>query len=254
MTDFALVQVSIAPVRAEGSDRAEQVTQLLFGEGVEILSLSKPWAHIRCHHDGYEGYMDCKQLIRLTPSETAEWLKSSKYRLRQRSLNLNTPDGPDWIYQGSVLPAGFESGFRLGSVQFQPLQNLNELTRNASVIELAQSYLNTPYLWGGRSITGIDCSGFTQVVFAMIGISLKRDASQQVEMGKPVEFDDMKAGDLAFFHNSKGKIIHVGIATGLGTILHASGKIREDKLDQTGIFRTDSGEYSHQLNCIKRMN
>jgi gamma-D-glutamyl-L-lysine dipeptidyl-peptidase len=254
MTDFALVQVSLAPVRAESSDRAEIVTQLLFGEAVKVISIEKPWVHIRCHHDDYEGYMDYKQLIPLNTNDAADWLKSDKIRLRQRTLHINTPDGPDWIYQGSILPHGFESGFRLGSLNFQPLQSLNELARNASIVELAQSYLNTPYIWGGRSITGIDCSGFTQVIFAMIGISLKRDASEQVEMGSLVEFDEVKAGDLAFFHNSKGNIIHVGIATGLGTILHASGKVREDKLDEKGIYRSDTGEYSHQLNCIKRIN
>lgn len=254
MTDFGLIHVSIAPVRAEGSDRAEMVTQLLFGEGVEILSIEKPWAHIRCLHDGYTGYMDYKQFIRLSEEEKHEWSNAATFRLTQRTLALKTAEGPDWIYQGSVLPVGFETGFRLGKLKFEPLQNLGTLSRNTSIIDVAQSYLNTPYLWGGRSITGIDCSGFTQIVYSLMGISLKRDASQQVEMGDEIDINVVKAGDLAFFHNSKGKIIHVGIATGLGTILHASGKIREDKLDEKGIFREDTKEYSHQLNCIKRIN
>lgn len=252
MAQFGITQVASAPVRAENSDRAEIVTQLLFGEAVEIIELDSPWLKIRCIHDNYEGYMDKKQLIHLDQDQYEGWMKQEKTRLLNRSIQISSVDGPEWIYQGSLLPANYSSGFMLGDKKYNVLATPFELSRNASIIEIAQSYLNTPYLWGGRSVTGIDCSGYTQIVFAMFNKAIPRDASQQVLEGNEVHFNDIQAGDLAFFHNSTGKVIHVGILTGMGTILHASGKLREDKFDEKGIYRTDIAKHTHNLTCIRR--
>ena len=118
----------------------------------------------------------------------------------------------------------------------------------------AYTFINAPYLWGGRSPLGIDCSGFTQVVYKLAGQKLQRDAYQQADQGITLGFiEEAEAGDLAFFDNDEGKIIHVGILLGQGKIIHASGKVRIDRIDHQGIFNEETGKYSHKLRIIKRI-
>ena len=115
-------------------------------------------------------------------------------------------------------------------------------------------YLNSPYLWGGRSPFGIDCSGFTQMVFKLNGIKLPRDAYEQAEIGKTLNFiEETQKGDLAFFDNEEGKIIHTGIIIDKNKIIHSSGKVRIDNLDHYGIFNAETGKYSHNLRLIKKV-
>jgi len=129
-----------------------------------------------------------------------------------------------------------------------------EETNSQNLIPLALQYLNAPYLWGGKSILGIDCSGLVQVVFAMSGIQLNRDASEQVESGQAIDsLSETKPGDLAFFENSNGKIIHVGILLNSHQIIHASGWVKVEAIDSTGIVSAQTGEYTHKLRAIKRI-
>lgn len=249
---FGIAHTATIPLRASDSDRAEIVSQLLFGEGVEVLEKNSPWTKVKCLHDGYEGFVDEKQFIFVSEDIYNDWHATPKTRLVQRAIQIQSEDGPEWIYQGSLLPQQYASGFSIASKKYHVISTPFELSRNNSIIDIAQGYLNTPYLWGGRSITGIDCSGYTQIVFAQFNKTLKRDASQQVEEGFEIKFNDIQAGDLAFFHNTKGKVIHVGILTGMGTILHASGKVREDRIEPKGIYREDRKMYTHELTCIRR--
>ena len=115
-------------------------------------------------------------------------------------------------------------------------------------------YLNAPYLWGGRSPFGIDCSGFTQLVFKFAGIKLQRDAYQQGGQGSIINFiEEVQPGDLAFFSNDEGAIIHVGIMLKDNRIIHSSGKVRIDKIDHFGIYNAETKKHSHLLKLIKRM-
>ena len=156
---------------------------------------------------------------------------------------------------GSLLPAAdrFEIAGQEFSVQTS-CKALKEKTQRPKLIEDAYMYLNAPYLWGGKGPFGIDCSGFVQVVFRLNGILLPRDAYQQADIGDTLSFvEEGQAGDLAFFDNENGKITHVGILNDAQHIIHASGKVRIDRIDHQGIFHEENGTYTHRLRLLKRI-
>lgn len=251
--NLGIIQVAHAPIRSAASDTAEMVTQLLFGESLEILEQQNQWIHIRATHDQYEGWMDSKQVFQGDLKTQEYWRKIASHRLLEHSVSFLTDQGQHVLYRGSLLPSDYVSGFNLGPIPFHPKEVNFALNRNHSVIEIAQSYLNAPYLWGGRSVTGIDCSGFTQMVFSFLGKALPRDASQQAKTGTSLDFTDVEAGDLAFFQNHAGRIIHVGMLTGQGTILHAHGTVTEDFMKSDGIYKKQDFSKSHELHSIRRM-
>ncbi len=248
---YGYCRVSISPVRAENKDSSEIVTQLLFGEVIEILEIKDSWSKIITYSDNYSGWIDVKHFKPLTHKELGRWLDGLTY---ERSIvrNVKTPWGLQRIVKGSFVPNSESLLFMIGNEKFQ-FEKDEDNKEIGSIYELATEYLNTPYLWGGKSPFGIDCSGLTQTVFRFFDINLPRDASQQVELGMTIGFEDRVSGDLAFFHNKSGKIIHVGILDGLNSIIHASGCVRIDQFSQEGILNSETGELTHVLNSIKRV-
>lgn len=243
--------VSISPVRAEASDRSEMVTQLLFGEVVTVEDLNSPWAKIITYADNYSGFIDLKHLHFLTEKEVNRWLDGISY-LPDLLKEIETPWGSQRILKGSFIPFQPVQEFNIGQDNFK-IEDHSVHTEKRDPFEIAQEYLNTPYLWGGKTPFGIDCSGLTQMVFRFLDINLPRDASQQVDYGTPISFSDIEQGDVAFFENKEGKIIHVGICGGDQMIIHASGHVRIDQLSEEGIFNTETGLKTHTLHSIKRM-
>lgn len=234
---------AIAPIRAEAKDASEMVTQLLFGDRVEVLESDRQWRKIRVLEDQYEGWVDEKMLFPISEDKIGKDTERQSL-LFDACFVLETQQGEMHLTRGadlSVLKS--DSSFR--SMK-EPEQIPNSLR------EIALSYRNAPYLWGGKTLFGIDCSGFTQMVFRFLGYSLPRDANQQAELGQKVNFENRQEGDLAFFENKDGKIIHVGIVLMDGKIIHAHGKVRMDNLTKDGIWNEDKACQSHQLNCIKR--
>lgn len=240
--------VSIAPIRKEASDTSEIVSQLLFGELVEIENIDEPWAKIKTFSDAYEGFIDHKHIRLLREKETKRWLDGLDY-LIDREMTIETPWGEQRICRGAQIP--LEKEFSVGKEHFS--FKTTPSTVVPDIIELAKDYLNTPYLWGGKSPFGIDCSGYTQIIYRFHGFNLPRDASEQVLHGTEVEFNEIQEGDLAYFSNKAGKVTHVGILDGKGNIYHASGHVRLDKFDEKGIWREDFERYTHTTSSIKRL-
>jgi len=247
---YAYCMVSISPVRAENKDQSEIVTQLLFGEVFQIEEINDSWCRILTFYDNYPGWIDVKHFKPLTEKEFNRWMDGVT---NEKSIfrNLITPWGKQRIVKGSFIPFACDLPFKIGSDEFQLEEAFDEKS-SESIYDIATEYLNSPYLWGGKTPFGIDCSGLTQTVFRFSGINLPRDASQQVEHGLEIDFTEHQSGDVAFFHNKSGKITHVGILNGKGDIIHASGCVRIDNITKEGIMHSESGALTHQLSIIKR--
>ena len=252
MMNFAYCHLSIVPVRSDHSDLAEIVTQLLFGEIVEIIEEYKQWRKIRIEHDKYEGWIDHKQCTLLEKKSDLNEIKKTIV-LGNESILIEGPEGVQTIVRGAFLPIQTKKTFSFEQNKYTILGEIEDIS-SSSISEIAQLYLNAPYLWGGRNPFGIDCSGFTQLVFRFKGIQLNRDASQQVHQGEVISYDRLKTNDVVFFENAKGKVTHVGIYLGNNQIIHAHGQVRIDTLTLDGILNTDTKEISHDFHGIRRMD
>lgn len=243
--------VPVCPMRAEPAHRSEQVSQLLFGEICEVVESARDFVKVKGVYDGYEGWCQESQLEQFEGDQS--FIKTGRL-------------AGDWINEIVVddksmrIPFGssLHNNGHVGRRRVEYSGKVFNAERNKSSVELLEEiaflFLNSPYLWGGRSVFGIDCSGFTQTVFKFLNIPLLRDASQQVTQGDEVGFlQEVKAGDLAFFDNEAGRITHVGILLDTKTIIHASGKVRIDTIDNLGIVNGDTGKRTHKLRLIKRI-
>ena len=251
--------LSILPVRSEPSGRSEMITQLLFGETYNILDEKEDWLLISCQHDNYEGWIDKKMSLEVSSEFVEKLLNSPVFQVGNIVAKaFNQSDNTVvHLVKGSILPLINHGIMEIGAMKFSFEGNMSEIPEVPDVSNLeneAFSYINVPYLWGGRSPFGIDCSGFVQVVYRSCGLKLSRDASQQVNSGEVISFIfEARPGDLAFFDNAAGTITHVGIILSGGRIIHASGCVRIDSIDHNGIFNKSTGKYTHILRIIKRV-
>jgi hypothetical protein len=253
---YGIAALSIIPVRKEPTHRSEQVSQLLFAETYEVIQEQNNWLLIKCSYDGYEGWIDNGQYTELSERDFNSISTNDTGLALELVSSATSGYHSVPIVAGSNLPFFDGLNFKTGKEKFiyngQAIQS--EGKSPALIERVAMRYLNAPYLWGGRSPFGIDCSGFTQVVFKFAGIKLLRDAYQQAEQGSLLNFiDEAQPGDLAFFNNPEGKITHVGLILRDSKIIHASGKVRIDKIDHYGIYNADQKKYSHQLKVLKRL-
>lgn len=251
--------LSIVPARKEPAHSSEMVSQLLFGEHYTVLESKENWLKIKTAFDNYECWIHHKQhqplkeqdfkLLEKQPQHyTTELVHTLFNPFTHKNFPISIGAALPFYKAGKLLCDGLEFVYdgEIVSSDIQP--------KAKQILDTAFLFLNAPYLWGGKSPFGIDCSGFTQLVYKLNGIKLPRDAYQQVEVGMPLSFvEEAEAGDLAFFDNDEGKIVHVGILLNKQEIIHASGCVRIDKYDHYGIFNGDSKKYSHQLRVIKKV-
>ena len=246
---YGICHLSIVPLRSESSNTAELVSQILYGEHFKVLEKRKKWSKIRLAYDKYEGWVDNKQYQEISEkqykelqtregtyvADLVEFIENSSGQLIPIVLGANL--------NGTSLLSHKHDGSTIAGVQEKP-----------NMLSTAFMYLNTPFLWGGRTPFGIDGSGFTQMVYKLNGYKLLRDASQQATQGEALSFiEESEPGDLAFFDNSEGEIIHVGIIMKDNYIIHAHGEVRIDRLDHSGIYNVDKNCHTHKLRVIKKI-
>lgn len=244
-------------MRAEPSEASEMVSQILFGEGYHILDVRGRWARVLTMFDNYGGWVDAKLLQPQEPGVVEAWACDPGRRPLAERFALVAPDGapvPMLLSAGSeVFGVADDAGSAVMCGRRYDLGGICSAPSVGNPARSAVSMLGTPYLWGGRTFFGIDCSGLVQIAFKMCGRTLPRDASEQVLEGREVSLADAAEGDVAFFQKPSGAVCHVGICMGGGRIVHASGSVRIDLLDERGIYCSESQTHTHKLLCIKRM-
>ncbi|MDO9274081.1 MAG: C40 family peptidase [Lutibacter sp.] len=253
---YGICNLSIVPVRVEPSDKSEMVSQLLFGEHFKILEIQKKWSKISISFDNYEGWIDTNQYLQLSEENYFE-IEHSNCILAGELIDFATDINNHFltIPLGAILPFYKDKNLKLGSINYRyDGEVFTGRQQKETLIAMATKFLNAPYLWGGKTPFGIDCSGFTQMVYKLCGHKLLRDAGQQATQGEALSFiEESEPGDLAFFDNEDGVIIHVGIIMKDNYIIHAHGKIRIDRIDHSGIFNVDSQRHTHKLRVIKKI-
>ena len=251
--NYAICTVAAAPVRKEASHRSEMINQLLFGEPMLVLETKYEWIRIQSIYDNYEGWLT-DHLI--TPVDEKVVTAPCPFVATALVNPVTLPDELLNVPMGSSLTGLDEETRLLWDSQHRYHGTYRDVTEPLDIDLLwrsVQAWINAPYLWGGRTFMGVDCSGFVQVVYKVLGVPLRRDAWQQAEQGEVVKsLEEARVGDIAFFQNKEGRVVHVGILLGDGQIAHASGKVRIDRIDAEGITNVYSGKRTHQMHSIRR--
>jgi cell wall-associated NlpC family hydrolase len=241
------------PLRSGPTHKSEMLSQILFGEKYTILDQSGKWLKIESLFDNYAGWIDMDHLQHSESKDNAKGnvLVKSLLCYKKDETKIVLEPGCE-IYNPDFKNCKFTAG--AGIYSTTPDFNETYITPTDSLVDTAIKFINSPYIWGGRVPSGIDCSGLTQLVYKIHDITIPRDSWKQAEAGETISFiNESKPGDLVFFDNEKGNISHVGMIISSGLLIHASGRVRIDTIDHQGIFKQEIGAYSHHLRTIKRI-
>jgi len=255
--EYGICNLSVIPVRLENNHESEQTNQLLFGEYFKIIEYDNFWCKIENDFDNSTGWVDKKQFLSISDVEYDN-LKASTPILAYDILDFIFDNNNNMlpITIGSILPLFSSKKLTIGNITYNyEGETVSYIKHNKSkLIDIAFIYLNSPFQWGGKSPLGIDCSGFTQMVYKLNGVQIPRTAADQATKGEVLSFiEESEPGDLAFFDNEEGVIIHVGIILENNYIIHSFGKVRIDRIDHSGIYNIDTQRHSHKLRVIKKI-
>jgi hypothetical protein len=241
------------PLRSGPTHKSEMLSQILFGEKYIIIDQSGKWLKIESLFDNFKGWIDMDHLQHSESSDNAKGYVLVKPLLCYKKDKTKIVLEPGC----EIYNPDFKNGkFTVGESTFITSPDFNEsfISTTDSLVDTAIKFINSPYIWGGRIPSGIDCSGLTQLVYKIHGITIARNSRNQAEAGETVSFiNESKPGDLVFFDNERGIISHVGMMISNGLIIHSSGRVRIDTIDHQGIFKQETGKYSHHLRTIKRI-
>jgi gamma-D-glutamyl-L-lysine dipeptidyl-peptidase len=241
------------PLRSGPSHKSEMLSQLLFGEKYIILEKAARWLKVENQFDKFKGWIDMDHL------QQSEDKGYGPGYVLNRSLSCFKNDETRFTLEAGCEiynPDFKKSQFSIGSGIYNTDKEFDEsfIKVNSTLADTAMKFINSPYIWGGRTPSGLDCSGYTQLVYKIHGITIPHDSLEQAQLGIDIAFlTETLPGDLAFFDDDRGRITHVGIIISRGLVIHASGRVRIDTIDHQGIFRKESGDYSHHLRVIKRI-
>jgi len=246
---YGICNLSIVPIRSEASDKSEQTSQLLYGETFIILDEKMKWTKIKLCFDDYVGWINNKQF---------DIIDENQLKIIEKEPQIYSYDLVEFVENANQELIAIPIGSSLNALNILKHNydgnKISGIQEKSNIITTALRFLNSPYLWGGRTPFGIDCSGFTQVVYKLNGYKLERDSHLQAKQGSSLSFiEESESGDLAFFDNKEGEIVHVGIIMDNNHIIHASGKVRVDRIDQTGIYNSQSKKHTHKLRVIKKI-
>ncbi len=257
--NHGIVQTPCIAVRKEASEQSEMRSQLLFGEIFEIQESQGRWLNIRNEYDGYEGWVSRSGTGLLGEEDLSPYRGFSACIQSQAFLSLQRAAGEErmLVPAGSILYYDSNQPLKVHCGETYRMEKpCRELSGelNENLLKTSRQFLNIPYLWGGKSTFGTDCSGLVQTIMKIIGIPLARDTSEQVTQGRALNMlPEARTGDLVFFDNEEGEIVHVGLLMEPGQVLHASGRVRIDPIDHQGIYSREQKRYTHKLRIIKRV-
>ncbi len=277
---YGVVCLSVANIRSTPDHTAELATQALLGTPVKIYKKT-PGFYLIQTPDNYIAWVDDDGITPMNKPQLDEWLNSEKviytkeYGFSYSQSNEFSSHVSDLTAGNILINLGVENEFYKvkypdGRIAFVEINNCEKFItwlnkRNpteADIVSTAESFMGIPYLWGGTSAKGMDCSGFTKTVYFLNGIVLARDASQQVNTGILVDtengFENLRAGDLLFFgsqetDSTKERITHVGIYIGNYQYIHAAGRIKINSFDKNA---ADFNEYrlNHFIRAKRILN
>jgi len=236
---FELI-IPVLPVRKDKSHKAELVNQILFGETIELIEENTDWSFIKTIHDGYSGWVEFRSFY------FREYKTVEKHDIISSFV-------AEIKFESDILRIPFGSYFNSNGIEIIDGNYTDTCSCEEALLICKTQLLGAPYLWGGRTGFGIDCSGLTQIFYRLLNIDLPRDAYLQAGVGDDIFLSQAIDGDLLFFRNAEGHIVHVGIAISDHSILHASGNVRIDRYDENGIFNDTLNTYTHEFAFAKRI-
>ncbi len=256
--DFGVCRLAVVPVRTGPGDTAEQVTQLLFGDHYEVgmVSPDKKWISIRIITDQCAGWIDTGQHHSITAAYL-EQINQADFKITlDIASTILYKKNPLTIVMGSIVPISTSELFKMEEqLAFNGVSKSLSQRRDYEFLKtIALKYINAPYQWGGKSPFGIDAGGLVQMTFKISGYSLARHVAQQAAQGKKVKsLPEARPGDVAFFSDKEGKPIHAGILLEDDRIIHSTGRVRIDHINEEGILNTETKIYTHHLAGVRRI-